>query len=106
MPRISVVVPSYNPAAFLSAALASLPYQRYPDLEILVMDGGSTDGSADLLREYGPRLAAWVSEPDRGQSHAINKGMAQASGEVLTWLNSDDLLLPGALQPPSRWSNG
>lgn len=98
MPRISVVVPSYNQAAFLSAALDSLLDQHYPDLEILVMDGGSTDGSADLLREYGPRLAAWVSEPDRGQSHAINKGMAQASGEVLTWLNSDDLLLPGALQ--------
>jgi len=98
LPRISVVVPSYNQAAFLPAALDSLLGQQYPDLEILVMDGGSTDGSADVLRAYAPQLTAWVSESDRGQSHAINKGMTQATGDVLTWLNSDDLLLPGALQ--------
>lgn len=98
LPRISVVVPSYNQAAFLPAALDSLLEQGYPDLEILVMDGGSTDGSADILRDYAPRLTAWVSELDRGQSHAINKGIAQATGEVMTWLNSDDLLLPGALR--------
>lgn len=98
LPRISVVVPSYNQAAFLPAALDSLLNQDYPDLEIIVMDGGSADGSADVLRAYAPRLAAAVSEPDRGQSHAINKGMALATGEVLSWLNSDDILLPGALQ--------
>ncbi|MFN8379772.1 MAG: glycosyltransferase family 2 protein [Anaerolineae bacterium] len=98
LPRISVVVPSYNQAAYLPAAIDSLLDQHYPDLEILVMDGGSTDGSAEILRAYMPRLAVAVSEPDRGQAHAINKGMLQATGEVQSWLNSDDLLMPGSLQ--------
>jgi glycosyltransferase involved in cell wall biosynthesis len=98
LPRISVVVPSYNQATYLRATLDSLLSQNYPDLEILVMDGGSTDGSAEILREYAPHLAAAVSKPDRGQAHAINKGMAQATGAILTWLNSDDVMLPGALQ--------
>lgn len=97
LPRISVVVPSFNQAAFLPAALDSLLDQGYPDLELIVIDGGSTDGSAAVLEAYRPRLTFAVSEPDRGQSHAINKGFARATGAVLSWLNSDDLLLPGAL---------
>ena len=115
LPRISVVVPSYNQAAYLPATLDSLLNQGYPDLEILLMDGGSTDGSVGVMDAYASRLAVAVSERDRGQAHAINKGMARATGEVLTWLNSDDLLLPGALQavgaiyaafPAVRWLTG
>ncbi len=97
LPRISVVVPSFNQAAFLPAALDSLLDQGYPDLELIVIDGGSTDGSAAVIDAYRPRLTYAVSEPDRGQSHALNKGFARATGGVLSWLNSDDLMLPGAL---------
>ena len=97
LPRISIVTPSYNQAAFLHKTLDSVLDQNYPNLEYIVIDGGSTDGSTNILREYGSNLAYWVSEPDQGQSHAINKGFARATGEILTWLNSDDMLLPGSL---------
>ncbi len=97
-PRISVVVPSFNQAAFLEATLQSLLYQDYPALEVIVCDGGSSDGSVEILRRYASRLAYWCSEPDEGQAHAINKGMTRATGEILAYLNSDDLLLPGALR--------
>lgn len=112
MPRISVVVPSFNQARFLEATLQSLFGQGDADLEILVVDGGSTDGSADVIRRHQDRLAWWVSERDEGQSHALNKGFARCTGEWLCWLNSDDLLLPGALrtlrahmarEPGARW---
>jgi glycosyltransferase involved in cell wall biosynthesis len=96
--RISAVVPSFNQAAFIGLTLESLLGQGDPDLEIIVVDGGSTDGSVDIIRRYADRLAWWVSESDRGQSHALNKGFARASGEWLCWLNSDDMLLPGALR--------
>lgn len=94
---ISVVVPSYNQAEFIEQTLESLLQQNAGDLEIIVVDGGSTDGCLDIIRRYADKLAYWVSEPDRGQSHALNKGFARATGRWLTWLNSDDLLLPGAL---------
>jgi glycosyltransferase involved in cell wall biosynthesis len=97
-PRISIVTPSYNQAAFLRKTLDSVLSQNYPNLEYIVIDGGSTDGSADILREYDARLAYWVTEPDSGQSHALNKGFSRATGEIMTWLNSDDVLLPGSLQ--------
>lgn len=114
-PRISVIVPSLNQAAYLPAALDSLLEQGYANLEVIVIDGGSTDGSAEILRAYAPQLAYSVSEPDKGQSQAINKGFARATGDILTWLNSDDLLLPGALQaageifaafPQVQWLTG
>jgi glycosyltransferase involved in cell wall biosynthesis len=95
--RISAVVPSFNQAAFIGLTLESLLGQGDPDLEIIVVDGGSTDGSVDIIRRYADRLAWWVSESDKGQSHALNKGFARASGEWLCWLNSDDMLLAGAL---------
>ena len=96
-PLISIVTPSYNQAQFLGETLKSVADQDYPRVEHIVIDGGSSDGSVDLIRAHAGHLRHWVSEPDRGQSHAINKGFALATGEVLTWLNSDDTFLPGAL---------
>lgn len=94
-PRISIVVPSFNQATFLRRTLWSILNQNYPNTEIIVLDAGSTDGSVDIIREFEPFLAYWVSRPDRGQSDAINRGFAQATGDLLAWQNSDDLYLPG-----------
>ncbi len=101
-PRISVVIPSFNQAAYLEAALESVLRQRYPDLEVIVIDGGSTDGSVEILRRFGNRLAHWTSAPDRGQTDAINRGFELATGEIVTWLNSDDMYLAGALDSAAR----
>lgn len=94
---ITVVVPTYNQAEFIERTLLSLLDQSV-SVEIIVIDGGSTDETPEILRRYDKRLAYWVSEPDRGQTHAINKGMARATGEIRAYLNSDDLYLPGALE--------
>jgi len=98
LPRITVVTPSLNQGAFLEAALRSVLDQRYPNLEYLVLDGGSSDGSVEIIERYAPRLAYWHSRKDAGQADAIATGFAMATGEIFCWLNSDDLLLPGALQ--------
>ena len=95
-PPISVVVPSLNQGHFIAETIDSILSQDVPGIEILVVDGGSTDGTLDVLRGYGNRIA-WTSEPDRGQSDAINKGLRRARGEIVCYLNSDDLLEPGAL---------
>ncbi|MBL8121111.1 MAG: glycosyltransferase, partial [Anaerolineae bacterium] len=98
LPRITLVTPSYNQAAYLERTIRSVIDQDYPALQYLIMDGGSTDGSVEIIRRYERHLDGWVSQPDGGQSDAINQGFARAEGEIMTWLNSDDVLLPGALR--------
>lgn len=96
-PVISVIVPSFNQGQFLKETLDSLISQRYENLELIVIDGGSKDNSPEIIRSYSEHLAYWVSEPDSGQSEAINKGFAKASGSIITWLNSDDVYELGTL---------
>lgn len=98
LPRISVVTVSYNQATYLEQAIKSVLDQEYPNLEYIVIDGGSTDGSVEIVKRFSPMLHYWVSEQDSGQSDALNKGFARATGDILCWLNSDDLLEPGSLQ--------
>ncbi|MEP6809890.1 MAG: glycosyltransferase family 2 protein [Chthoniobacterales bacterium] len=93
-----MVTPSYNQGAYLEATLRSLLDQKFPELELIVIDGGSTDDSAAVIRRYEAQISYWESEKDRGQSHALNKGFAHVHGDIWTWLNSDDLLEPGVLQ--------
>lgn len=95
--KITVVTPSYNQGQYLEATIQSVLSQNYPDLDYIIIDGGSTDNSVEIIQKYADKLAYWVSEKDKGQTDAINKGLMRGTGEVMGWLNSDDILLPGAL---------
>lgn len=114
-PKISVITPSYNQGHFLEQTIQSVLDQQYPNLEFIVIDGGSTDHSVDIIHRYAHHFAHWQSQPDRGQSDALNQGFCRATGDFLTWLNSDDLLLPGTLHavaaaaqrhPDTQWFAG
>ncbi|MSP26244.1 MAG: glycosyltransferase, partial [Myxococcales bacterium] len=97
LPKITIITPSFNQAEYLEECIVSVLAQKYPNLEYIVMDGGSTDGSADIIRRYAHKLTYWQSRADGGQASAINAGFARSSGELMGWLNSDDKLHPHAL---------
>ena len=114
-PKISIVTPSYNQGEYLEETIRSVLLQSYPNLEYIIIDGGSLDGSVEIIKKYEPWLTYWISEPDRGQSHAINKGFALATGEIMAWINSDDLYSKHAfldiieafrLYPKTQWIAG
>lgn len=104
LPKFTIVTPSFNQGPFLEKTILSVLNQGYPNLEYFVIDGGSSDESRAIIERYAKHIDYWVSESDRGQSHAINKGFARASGEMLGWLNSDDQLEPGALHTVAEYA--
>ena len=97
-PKISIVTPSFNQGIYIEETIRSVLLQNYPNLEYIIIDGGSSDETVEIIKKYEDKIKYWVSEPDRGQSHAINKGLALCTGEIFNWLNSDDTYLQGTLQ--------
>ncbi len=101
-PKISIVTPSYNQGIYLEATIRSILDQNYPNLEYIIMDGGSTDGSVEVIKKYESQLAYWVSQKDRGQNHAITEGFKHATGDIYAYLNSDDMYLPWTFRVVAR----
>lgn len=102
LPKISIVIPSYNQGQFLEETILSILNQKYPNLQLIVIDGGSTDHSIEIIKQHEDHISYWVSEKDNGQSHAINKGLKIATGHLLSFLNSDDVLMPNILIPIAK----
>lgn len=103
---LTIVIPSYNQGEYIERTLLSVLSQKSEDVEVFVIDGDSSDGAVEIIKAYADRLDYWVSEPDRGQSHAFNKGFKRANGHYLTWVNSDDILLPGAIDAFRKFAKG
>jgi len=103
LPKISIITPSYNQGKFIEETIQSVLSQNYPNLEYIIIDGGSTDNTIEVIKNYESQISYWVSEPDRGQTHALNKGLARATGDILAYLNSDDYYLPGTLLKVARY---
>lgn len=105
-PKISIVIPSYNKVAYIESTLHSIINQEYPNLEVIIQDGGSTDGSVEVIKRYAnnfPKIFQWISKKDKGQLDAINKGLEKSSGEILTFINADDVYKSGALLEVGRY---
>ncbi len=102
-PHVSIVTPSFNQARYIEATIRSVLAQDYPRIEYIIVDGGSTDGTVEILKKYEGRIASWVSEPDKGQTDAINKGFDRAKGDILAWINSDDTYEPGAVSAAVKY---
>jgi len=102
-PRISIITPSYNQGQYLEDTIRSVISQGYPNLEYIIIDGGSCDDSVSIIKKYDNFITYWISEPDRGQTHAINKGLQRATGEIIAWINSDDQYCPGAFSTVAQY---
>lgn len=103
LPKITIITPSFNQGQYIEETILSVINQGYPELEYIIMDGGSTDNTVDVIRKYEQHIAYWVSEKDSGQSNAINKGLKRATGAIINWVNSDDQLMPGALHKVAEY---
>jgi glycosyltransferase involved in cell wall biosynthesis len=95
-PKISIIIPTFNQGNFIEETILSIIDQDFKNFEIIIIDGGSNDGTLDIVKKYESAISFWISEPDTGQSNAINKGLKKVTGEIVTWLNSDDYYEPGA----------